>query len=159
MLRTCSLAQRSQIHTRRPASVEADQVRGSAVAATVPQIAQTGPVPVVPVPLVPVPVVPVPVVPVPSGALPSAGGSDAGRSGITPGTYPATVGTPLSMTGRAARAHATHVQVRRPAGSIAKDQVKAPRSAEAGRPQTAQQVLDVMSMTVVRHRDVPATDR
>ena len=149
MLRTCSLAQRSQVHTRRPASVEADQVRGSAVAATVPQIAQTGPVPVVPVP----------VVPVPSGALPSAGGSDAGRSGITPGTYPATVGTPLSMTGRAARAHATHVQVRRPAGSIARDQVKGARSAEAGRPQTAQQVLDVMSMTVVRHRDVPATDR
>ena len=154
MLRTCSLAQRSQVHTRRPASVEADQVRGSAVAATVPQIAQTGPVPLVPVPLVPVPVVPVP-----SGALPSAGGSDAGRSGITPGTYPATVGTPLSMTGRAARAHATHVQVRRPAGSIARDQVKGARSAEAGRPHTAQQVLDVMSMTVVRHRDAPATDR
>jgi hypothetical protein len=63
------------------------------------------------------------------------------------------------MTGRAARAQGTHVHVRRPVGSIASDQVNAAREAEAGMPQTAQEVLDVMSMTVVRHRVGLATGR
>jgi hypothetical protein len=63
------------------------------------------------------------------------------------------------MTGSAARAQGAHVQVRPPAPSIARDQVKVARSAEAGRLQTAQQVLDVMSMTVVRHRVGLATPR
>jgi hypothetical protein len=144
MLRTCSLAHRSQVHTRRPASVEADQVTGRAAGATVPQVAHTGRV---------------------AGSATAGTGStpgaypDAGCSGITPGTYRATVGTPLSMTGRAARAQGAHVQVRRPAGSIASDQVNAVREAEAGMPQTAQEVLDVMSTTVVRHRVGLATGR
>jgi hypothetical protein len=77
---------------------------------------------------------------------------------ITKRTYRATTGTPLSMTGRAARAQVVHVQLRRPAGSMASDHVNGARPAEAGRPQTAQQVLDVMSMTVVRHRVGLATD-
>ena len=71
----------------------------------------------------------------------------------------ARVGTPLSMTSSAARAQAAQVQRRRPAGSIARDQVKGDRAAEAGRPQTVQQVLEVMSMTLVRHRVGLATDR
>lgn len=124
MLRRFSRAHRSHAHTLRPASVDADQVAGTALGATAPQVAQT-----------------------------------AFCSGITRRTYRATVGTPLSITDRAARAQATHVQMRPPAASMARDHANGARSAEAGRPQTAQQVLDVMSMTVVRHRDGLATDR
>src|SRR3954471_15520292 len=62
------------------------------------------------------------------------------------------------MTGSAARAQEVQVQLRRPSDSMVRAHVKRKRSAEAGRPQTAQQVLEVMSMTVVRHRVGPATD-
>ena len=62
-------------------------------------------------------------------------------------------GTPLSITGSAVRAQAVQIQLRRPCGSMLRAQVKAARSAEAGRPQPEQQVVGVMSMTVVRQDD------
>jgi hypothetical protein len=42
MLRRCCRAQSSHVHTRRPACMEADQVKGIALGATVPHVAHTG---------------------------------------------------------------------------------------------------------------------
>lgn len=131
MLRKWVRAQTSQVQTRRSPSTANDQVTG-AVGALTPQDAQVT-------------------------------GAGAGSAG-TPATLgetgqPATVGTPLSITGRAARAHTVQVQLRRPSWLMVSAHVKRNRSADAGSPQTEQQVDEVMSTTVVRHDDGLATER